>query len=178
MIEVEVKVQVFLKTSEVLQRLQKLGALFIESVEQEDIYFSHPCKDFRKSDEALRLRIEEGKAKLTYKGPKLSHLSKTRLELEAPIEDARRVSEILEKLGFKPLPAIRKKRYHLKLSDLDIYVDEVYGLGVFIELEKTIPEGAFTDIETSLLSLINELFPPCRLERRSYLELLLEKLHI
>ncbi|RLE52139.1 MAG: class IV adenylate cyclase [Candidatus Methanomethylicota archaeon] len=175
LIEVEVKAQVYADLPKILDKIRGIGAKFVKSVEQEDTYFTHPCRNFKNSDEALRLRIEEGKAKLTYKGPRISPISKTRFEVETFVENAQQATLLLEKLGFNRFFTIRKKRHQFRLRDIDIYVDEVYKLGIFIELEKEICEGSFTDVECSLLAIIESLSLPHKIERRSYLELLLEK---
>ena len=74
--------------------------LEIESVfelEQQDWYFSHPDRDFRATDEALRIRRTQvagndsaSSTLITYKGPRLNSGTagrdfKTRREIELPI---------------------------------------------------------------------------------------------
>ena len=57
-----------------------------------DEYFQHPCRDFQKTDEALRVRttsLAKDKNKfhyLTYKGVKLFEVGKTRQEIEYSID--------------------------------------------------------------------------------------------
>ena len=52
-------------------RLQALGVVAREPVEQHDTYFAHPARDFSKTDEALRLRRVGSERYITYKGPKI-----------------------------------------------------------------------------------------------------------
>jgi adenylate cyclase class 2 len=52
-------------------RLRRMGASHVEDLEQIDLYFSHPARDFGVTDEALRLRRENQRTAITYKGPKL-----------------------------------------------------------------------------------------------------------
>ena len=63
-------------------RLVGLAARFREPVEQVDRYFAHPCRDFVKTDEALRLRRVGDDVAATWKGPRIDSASKTRRELE------------------------------------------------------------------------------------------------
>jgi len=79
MIEVEVKVRA--DHSQVRSVLQKLGAIKIGIENQSDTYFAAPYRDFAKTDEALRIRSLDGKAVLTYKGPKLDKVSKNSMRL-------------------------------------------------------------------------------------------------
>ncbi len=41
-------------------RLASLGGKLGEPIHQSDQYFAHPCRDFAKSDEALRIRTVRG----------------------------------------------------------------------------------------------------------------------
>ncbi|MFN5909679.1 MAG: class IV adenylate cyclase, partial [Planctomyces sp.] len=85
-IEVEAK---FLITelSQLLANADALGFQFpANSVLEQDEYFNHPARDFRQTDEALRIRRIGGELILTWKGPRLDALSKSRRELEVPFD--------------------------------------------------------------------------------------------
>jgi len=74
------------------------------AVEQTDIYYNSPCRDFGKTDEALRLRNEGGQIFLTYKGKKLDAMSKTRKEVEVEVAGFDNMEDVLLSLGFtRPL---------------------------------------------------------------------------
>ena len=63
MIEVEVKARAGEDTAE---KIVLLGAIPLAVENHRDLYFNSPLRDFRKSDEALRIRVKEGGARLTY----------------------------------------------------------------------------------------------------------------
>ena len=92
--EVEVKARAPLEHAR--SRLRELGARLVRVEEQEDVYFSHPCRDFSRTDEALRLRLAPGRVELTYKGPRRAGPVKSRLEVTARVVDAQRILEILD----------------------------------------------------------------------------------
>ncbi len=140
MIEVEVKFRGF---DGIEEKLLSAGFEFLEEKLEEDIYFSSPVRDFSKTDEALRVRRESnsGKAKLTYKGRKMDPLTKTREELTVEVSDCENMKAILEKLGFEAVATVRKRRKVYRMGDVLACVDEVEGLGKFVELE--------VDVETS-----------------------------
>lgn len=180
MIEVEFKFQVpkkdFVKAMSklILSNEVQEKRIFID-----DLYFQHPSKNFKDTDEALRLRKIEDKAIITYKGPKLSKISKTREELEMSVEDYNKAEDILVKLGFKPLLHVKKERttfiprYGMKIS-----FDIVEGLGTFIEAEMEIddPDRIKTYEKKILDYIYNTLgIKNAKSIRKSYLELLLEK---
>ena len=77
-LEVEIKAYCD-NTSALRESLYSIGADYIETRDEQDIYFNHPSRDFGKTDEALRLRFINGKCKVTYKGPKVSSETKARI---------------------------------------------------------------------------------------------------
>ncbi len=152
----------------VVSRLEASGAVLSGTRDESDIYFNHPARDFARTDEALRLRSVNGTCRLTYKGPKLSTRSKARVEHETDAGDFESVKNILLCLGFTESGSVEKKRSIYLLDGIEICVDDIAGLGTFVELEKKgqLGEG----IEDELFNLAAEL-GLSRFERRSYLEL-------
>ncbi|RLB56713.1 MAG: class IV adenylate cyclase [Deltaproteobacteria bacterium] len=116
-------------------RLLELGARPAGNRRQRDQYFNHPARDFAASDEALRIRQVDDRAVLTYKGPKLGGPAKVREELEVGLTDARQAGLILERLGFRPGGRVVKVRQVLEFEDITVCLDDVEGLGGFVEME-------------------------------------------
>ena len=101
MLEVEAKA--YLEDPErVMKELIDLGAREMYFTVQRDTYYLHPGRDFGATDEALRIREEQGRAFITYKGPKLDDQTKSREELEVPLVDPRPLGTLLLRLGFEP----------------------------------------------------------------------------
>jgi adenylate cyclase class 2 len=163
-------------------RLAEYGAKLGEPIFQSDQYFAHPCRDFAKTDEALRIRAEYGQSFITYKGPKLDTSTKTRQELELPIEmvtdGPERFSELLEALGFSRVALVNKERRPFQINyagrEVDGAYDVVDGLGSFIELELQADEMQLEEAKRLIAELASKLdLGPS--VRSSYLEMLLEK---
>ncbi len=176
MIEVEVKGYA---DDDVFERVRE-SFDFLRREYHEDTYYSHPCRDFSRTDEALRIRVRrfDGhfEAFLTYKGPKLDKVSKTREEIEVLIEDPEAHARILEALGFREVLTVEKvrERYYVE-KGVTITLDEVNGLGKFVEAEAmTEDESNVQELVEFLMGILRELGVR-RFERRSYLELILEK---
>lgn len=173
---IEIEVKAYARNlREIKETILSMGATLVWQGEQADTYYNHPGRDFAATDEALRVREEEGRAALTYKGPKLDTLSKTREEIEVQIEDGSALKEMLKKLGFSEAGVVRKHRMKLALDEFEFCLDNVENLGEFVEIEVVLPS------ETSSMSIDaardNVLTTLERLglkekERRSYLELL------
>ena len=143
-------------------------AEFLQEKYEEDIYFSSPIRDFKETDEALRLRYSGENTILTYKGPKLDKISKSREEFEAFVSGD--IEEILQKLGYRMVLNVRKKRKVYTYRDFTVSIDDVEGLGEYIEVE--LKSDNLQDIK-KIEDLFDLLF--LESERRSYLELLLLK---
>lgn len=172
MTEYEIEIKAYAAEIEkVEQRLLGLGAGFIKTQREKDQYFNHPEKDFATTDEALRLRTIEDATVLTYKGPKLSLNSKARVEKEVGVESDRLTGEILVYLGFRDTGTVVKKRRYYELDGITACLDEVEGLGAFVELEKMGED--IEGVEEELYGLAAKLGLE-RFERRSYLELVLQ----
>ncbi|RLG80664.1 MAG: class IV adenylate cyclase [Thermoprotei archaeon] len=139
--EVEAKFRLLCSTEELRKLLEQAGFKQIDECVETDTYYSHPCKDFKQTDEALRLRKRECRDKytyvLTYKGPRLdkSSSTKVRLEREVEIADIRIANDILLQLGFRPISSFSKKRLIYAKSDTTVYLDQLYGVGWFVEIE-------------------------------------------
>lgn len=164
-------------------RLEMLEVVWHPEIEQVDRYFNHPGhpgRDFAVTDEALRLRSVGGQNWITYKGPKLDQLTKTRRELELPLADGLDLpvdyAELLAALGFRAVREVRKTRRPGQLfhhgMPVEVAWDTIAGLGQFLELELVVEEQFVDDARAVLLDLAGELHLG-KPERRSYLELLL-----
>jgi adenylate cyclase class 2 len=120
----------------VVEALKGMGARPLFDGVMEDIYFSHPSRDFGSTDEAVRLRTCGADTEITYKGPRIMTSStKAREELTVTVSDSLSIRRMLERLGFSEFMSIRKKRSSFLLDKLRVDVDEVEGLGQFVELE-------------------------------------------
>lgn len=177
MYEVEVKVRA--DHDAVEPALTEQGATRLGSVTQTDTYFDAPHRDFAARDEALRLREESAEDGahhvLTYKGPLVEVESKTREEIETQVGSRAAVTEILEALGFSPAATVRKTRRRYELDGFTVSLDDVEGLGEFVEIEG---EAGAQDLERTREAAI-EVLEGLGLDaddqiRTSYLGLLLE----
>jgi adenylate cyclase class 2 len=164
------------------QRLLDCGVHWDESVAQADRYFAHPCRDFARTDEALRIRQIGSCNCITFKGPKIDASTKTRREIELPLPDGPSAAdawqELLLALGFTPVASVRKVRRPGVLSWQDaavhVALDDVPEVGQYVELELLADAGTLDAARERILSLARHL-GLSDAERRSYLELLLER---
>lgn len=180
MIEVEIKAKIENPKKEI-EKLDELGAKYSHTERQHDIYFNAPDKDYKKTDEALRIRSipkndTEFENILTYKGPKLNNISKTRKEVEVKINSVEKMSEILENLGFKKSSTVDKIRRIFTYKNYTITIDKLKTLGTYMEIEEVVDEKSNIDeICENIMQIFKKLDITDNFERTSYLELLEEK---
>lgn len=146
-----------------------------------DEYFNHPCRDFGHTDEALRIRSCDGQTMVTYKGPRLDSVTKTREELELGVSDSETphsgsvLRALLLALGFTPAGCVNKTRRSFAGSAGDfpvtISLDMIEGLPLYAEIEITCKPSE-RGVATELVLKLAESFGLTQSERRSYLELL------
>lgn len=163
--------------------LAGMGAQPGATIEQVDRYLAHPARDFALTDEALRLRCAGGRVLVTYKGPKVDRSTKTRREIELPLGEAGDVDaflELFEALGFAAVAEVRKTRrtFHTTVGGVavEVALDDVAGLGTFVEVEAGAAEGPELEHARQAVAEVARGLGLGEAERRSYLELLLQAL--
>ena len=179
--EVELKFRVE-HPDDLRQRLAERGILAEEPVDNEDIYFAHPSRDFAASGEAFRIRGEGTSNQITYKGSKRPGPTKTREEIEVGFAEglaARgELQTVLERLGFVAVATVRKRRtsYHLEEAGqaLTVTIDQADGLGDYAEVETLVEnEGDLAAGQGAVMKL-GQALGLSEVEPRSYLRMVLE----
>ena len=135
MLEVELKATLAgITPEEVEARCEALGFLADRELREVDIYFNGVDRDFRRSDEALRLRscksLPDGNevCYLTYKGPKLDGVSNTRTEYEVAVSDLQTADKLLSAVGCRAVHTVEKIRREFRLHEITLCMDAVTGL--------------------------------------------------
>ena len=101
---------------------------------QEDALLDTADGQLRQRQCVLRVRIECGKSRLTFKGPVQPGILKIREELETVVGDGTIVRRVLEELGLKVWFRYEKYREEFAHEDVIVAIDET-PVGVFVEIE-------------------------------------------
>ena len=165
---------------EIRVRLKEQGAVFVRCEKHRDTYLRHPSRDFRKTDEALRIREVDGTPFITYKGPRLAGPIKIRPEIELPMVNGTTDDwlKIWGLLGFVVALTVPKTRevYTLELShrSVTITLDFLESIGYFAEIERIVDDQC--DIEQAQMDIqsVGQRLGLSHVEPRSYLSMLLE----
>lgn len=160
-------------------RLASVQATFIGTEHHCDTYLRHPSRDFRQTDEALRIREIDGEPHITYKGPREPGPIKIRPEIELPLvpNTAESWIQIWGHLGFQIAAKVEKHRSIYEViyegRKLTVTIDRVNHLGVFAEIERVLASREDVELAQRDILALAEQLGLHAIERRSYLGLLL-----
>ena len=141
--EIEIKARIK-NPEEVIKKLESLGCSFSDSIRQTDTVYTKivgNVEQYLTNDHYLRIREKsDGRFIFTFKRP-LSKVVLTKTEHETEIKDAKEFEQALLQMGYQAANKVIKERRTAHIKDIEICIDEVVGLGSFIEVEKKTDQG-------------------------------------
>ena len=87
----------------------------------------------------LRLRTVNNRHTFTLKQPTINALSC--LEHESEVSDREQMHQAIMQMGFSPTVRVAKTRQTAEFDGISLCVDDLEGVGTFLELERMVPEG-------------------------------------
>jgi adenylate cyclase class 2 len=103
---------------------------------QEDALLDTDDEQLRRQRCVLRVRMESGKSRLTWKGPVQPSTMKLREELETVVGDGEMLLRVFGELGLHVWFRYEKYREEFSHEDVIVAIDET-PVGVFVEIEGT-----------------------------------------
>jgi adenylate cyclase, class 2 len=101
---------------------------------QEDALLDNETEDLRRRRCVLRVRTENGKSRLTFKGPVQPAAMKLREEVETVVGDGEVLLRVLHEIGLHEWFRYEKYREEYCHEDVIVAIDET-PVGVFVEIE-------------------------------------------
>jgi adenylate cyclase, class 2 len=101
---------------------------------QEDFLLDTEDETLRRRRCVLRVRLENGSSRLTFKGPVQLSSMKVREEIETLVGDGENLLRVFEELGLHVWFRYEKYREEFAYEDVIVAVDET-PVGTFVELE-------------------------------------------
>ncbi|MBQ6143077.1 MAG: class IV adenylate cyclase [Clostridia bacterium] len=142
--EIEIRHEL-LNKDQVICFLNKNGIKAFKSNRQIDTYYDNPANSFFKDPEHVndwvRIREENGRFTFNYKHwlPEGAEIRTYCEETEYAMNSKEELNKILKKLNFSgefvPFVVVNKFRQSFMYKDCEISIDEIEGLGNFIEIE-------------------------------------------
>ena len=101
---------------------------------QEDALLDTASDSLRDRACCLRIRMENGKSRITFKGPVQDSPMKLREEFETLVGDGVLLLRVFEELGYRVWFRYEKYREEFSHEDVTVAIDET-PVGVFVEIE-------------------------------------------
>jgi adenylate cyclase class 2 len=139
--EIEIKFKLN-NPKDVINFLSNNSEIISKDVYQKDIYYVPKHRDFlnvKYPYEWLRLRKSEKGDFITYKHfyPENSKITTHCDEYESKVEKVEIMEKVFDSLDFKKIAIVEKIRNTWKYKNTEIMIDNVTGLGYYIEIEST-----------------------------------------
>lgn len=161
--EVEVKAAVRDKEA-LIARLAERGCTFGPEITQDDTVYVRKIgtlDTYLANDAFLRLRVEnDGRTHFAFKKhtTRATDPNSAPLELELAVDSREIMERILLFMGYQEALRIKKTRRKGTYENWEVCLDEVEGLGSFIELEElTNDPETMTDIQDRMKDFLDEL---------------------
>lgn len=179
--EIEIKIRVG-DVKSLKKKLSESGVIFKERVENIDRYFTPKHKDFLATKECLRIRTilsKDSNSILTYKPPTTAKMKKAEFiwkdEIEVEVKNCEDLIRVLNYLGCKQLVTVYKTREKFQLNGFTLTIDNVRGLGFFMEIEKLSNDNV-SDVKKNMWKILKQLgFSKKDVEPTNYRDLVLMK---
>lgn len=142
------------------EKLEKLGCSFGDPLIQDDSIFfpiGIGFPEIVKDTPVVRVRDSNGTVTLTMKKRMTSDNELIKLEKEVVVSDKQEAIEIVEHMGFHMAAGVHKKRIECAYQGMTICIDEVTGLGSFIEVEKLSEADNYREIQDELFDFLRSL---------------------
>ncbi len=157
-IEVKAKVQ---DAKALREKLKGFGWLPSKATIQDDRVFIKNGIDYAAIPPGtifLRLRDQEGLKTFTLKQRLKTENELQCLEYETTIENPDAIADMLSPMDFYEVVRVKKAREEGELNGMGICLDEVEGLGSFVEVEKMIEDETQADrIQAELFQFLESL---------------------
>lgn len=160
--EIEIKTSLSEKDFDRIKKFLMRTSKFVKTSHQLDTYYSPVRKSFLKPKypyEWLSIRERDGKVIFNYKHwyPEGARNTTHCDEYQTLVKDKDQLEKVLFALKFEKLVSVEKTRLIFKKGDLEIALDDVKGLGFFIEIESSRNLGGFGKTRKRILDFAKAL---------------------
>ncbi len=156
--EIEIKAVLQNKANAVLA-LETLGCTFNTPIRQEDeVYVENVgnLETFNATKVFLRIRVIDAK-RVIFTAKQRYNLALVAKEHETTVESADEIREMLAMMNYKKQLEIKKLRTKTEYKGDEICIDEVDGLGSYIEMERLSRDGNPAIIQEELWRLFDSI---------------------
>jgi len=171
--DIEIEVQLRVSNTDKLPAFLEGEAEFTGEAYQKDEYLVPPHRDFvavKPVEEWLRIRESDRENLVNYKKWHYDETGRSTYcdEYETPVEDIDQMRKIFAAIDIKPLITVEKKRKTYRYKDYEVALDEITGLGSFVEVEYKGEDGDVvpTEVTNGMIAWLKEI--DCGVIERNY----------
>lgn len=160
MYEVEVKGKLLASAEDAMRRLMRNGFVFEDPVFQDDTIYARDALDiaqWRSGAVVARIRTEGRRSTMNVKI--FTEVALTKVEHETMVERPEEASAMLKALGLQEVARVQKRRQPGAKGNVTVCLDEVAGLGAFVEFEIMYQEPPQASAHDDLYELASGLLP-------------------
>ncbi|MDB4992376.1 MAG: putative Adenylyl cyclase CyaB [Parcubacteria group bacterium] len=139
----EIEIKAALKNKEAfIKALSERGCEFGQEIKQDDTIYAREIETleiFLSNSDFLRIRVQnDGKTLFAFKHHpgRIRSLDSAPLELELEVSSREVMEHILSIMGYKEAARVTKVRRKTKYQNWEICIDDVEGLGAYVEVEE------------------------------------------
>jgi adenylate cyclase, class 2 len=139
-VEIEAKMKVD-DLGVVRDRLKAVGATPIGEYLERNVFFDTEDRSLLTADQGLRVRLAKDNVSgnhvctITFKGPRLHGVLKSREETEVTIGNFDEANALLKCLGYAAVLSFEKRRQSWSIGGCRVELDELPHLGPYVEIE-------------------------------------------
>ncbi len=155
--EIEIKAVLKDRTA-IVEKLTSLGCVLSAVIQQNDVVYvenTGSLEIFLSNKIFLRIRVNNESEVIFTAKKRMGAL--VAIEHEVHVDSREEIEQMLYLMGYKKALAIRKTRYTTHYRDCEICIDEVEGLGAFIEMEKLSKDGNPEEIQEELFKFFESI---------------------
>jgi adenylate cyclase class 2 len=156
--EIEIKAKLLGTIEDFTEKLKTMDIVLGSRLVQHDVVYGQPgAADNVLGANWLRIRTEnDTKIYFTLKKSVVGHLDS--IEHEVIVDNADELESIIKELGYELHSDLTKVRRKAKVAELEICVDDVEGLGRFVEVEKLcLPDADNKEVVDELWDFLSSL---------------------
>lgn len=161
----EIEVKVALRDVDAVMRaIEALGCTWGEYIHQDDTVYVRDVSSpeaYLRNNDFLRLRVQNNDKvifTLKHHPERADDPDSAPLEQELTVESREGMEKVLNTLGFSEAVRLQKKRRKTNYKKWEICVDEVEGLGAFIELEELAgPEVSVPEVRKAMRAFLHSV---------------------
>lgn len=163
--EIELTVRVYEREVDIDRKLKKIGYKLEEEYTVKDIYMTdannlNELSNFEILERSILLRnINSDIRQIVYKKKNINEKDEVLSEekYKIPVKDLKNAQKFFECIGYRKIFEMNNYVKLYKKDDIELHIEMIYDLGIFLEIEATIYDESALETRTKLKRILKDL---------------------